>query len=329
MTTSRNGSSQEILHGLEAYIAAAASQSQDSKPIKPSHRKPFHWPPHPVSKDYHVLSSDWTGKATLDAFGEVFEVDIARTAQGVFGRIEKIWNEARGESVEEVLDLLKTGAQPYFDRQQSIGATLGTPGRYVGRVSDLESLDLVKLLYCPDRDVAHEAQLTIETHASSGIYSAALVRILLDDAHPHRRIAQWCVLDMFEDLPSFCPDSVSQEAAVEAIRKLIMDATDDYARTIYKAGVVLGGHVCTPAAAEALIDCTGAPSKFGRRSAIHAVFHLAEWMPEYRDRIVATLEECSKSDAEQVLREFAASMARDVRVKAFDHMTEPAFPEEV
>ena len=317
-----------MLKGLEEFIREAASHSSDPHPVKPSHRVPFHWPPHPVSKDFHVLASDWTGHASFEAYGEEFEVEVARTAQGVFGRVEKIWNEARAETLEQVIELLKTGAEPFLARQRLITKTLGAEKRFQGRVSDLEALDLVKLLFCPDRDVAHEAQVTIETHASSGIYSRSLIRILVDDQHPHRRSAQWCVLDMFEDLPSFCPEPAAQAEAVDAIHKLIKDAQDDYARTIYKAGVVLGGHVCTPAAAEALFDCTSSAFKFGRRSAIHAVFHLAEWMPQYRDRIVATLKQCADKDPESSLREFAASMARDVEAKSYDHMTEPLFPEE-
>ena len=42
-----------------------------------------------------------------------------------------------------------------------------------------------------------------------------------DDRHPHRRSAQWCVLDMFEDLPSFCPTGEDQQAAIHAIQGLM------------------------------------------------------------------------------------------------------------
>ena len=133
---------------------------------------------------------------------------------------------------------------------------------------------------------------------------------------------------MFEDLPSFCPNEDTQAQAVIAIRNLVWNAADDYARTIYKAGVVLGGHVCTPQAAEAILECVRAPSKFGRRSAIHASFHLAEWMKEYKTQILVTLDEAATEDSEPLLREFAASMARDVRTGAYEHMTEPGFPEE-
>ena len=231
--------------------------------------------------------------------------------------------------MDEVVDRLRDGAAPYFARQAAISACLGRQGRFNGLVRDLTPAELVVLLYCPDRDIAQEAQLAIETNASSGIYSDALILVLEDDRHPNRRIAQWCVLDMFEDLPSFCPDPKSQSRAIDAVKTLIWSAGDDYARTVYKAGVVLGGHICTAPAAEALLACVEAPSKFGRRSAIHAVFHLAEWMPEYRERTVEALERAAKTDPEERLREFAASMARDVRSGAFDHMTEPAFPGEL
>lgn len=318
-----------LAESLRQYLDTESQRfGGDGRPVPPNHRVPFHWPPHPVSKDFHVLPSDWTGKANIELNGQVYDVQIARTAQGVFGRIEKIWNEARGQSLEDVFAKLREGAAPYFARQDAISRTIGRQEAVVGRFADLEPLDQLKLLYCPDRDVAHEAQLAIETRASSGLYAPALILVLKDNLHPYRRSAQWCVLDMFEDLPSFCPDEAAQTEAVDAVRELIWNSTDDYARTIYKAGVVLGGHVCTAQAAEALLACVHAPSKYGRRSAIHAVFHLAEWMPAVNDRILSALDRAAADDPEPALREFAKSMARDVRARAYEHMTEPAFPEE-
>lgn len=42
---------------------------------------------------------------------------------------------------------------------------------------------------------------------------------------------------------------------VDAISRLMKeDSQDDIARTIYKAGVVLGGHLCTEEAADALLE---------------------------------------------------------------------------
>ncbi|MBS1721850.1 MAG: hypothetical protein JSS66_02460 [Armatimonadetes bacterium] len=327
MTSNASPEALAIVAELQAFIEKA-STGAPGPPVKPSHRVPFHWPPHPVSKDYHVLPSDWTGRSELNVDGEVFEVHIARTAQGVFGRVERVWNEARAGTVEEVLEKLRSGAEPFFRRQRAIAETIGATERFQGAVRDLEPVQLVKLLYCPDRDVAHEAQLAIETQASSALFSAALIAVLRDASHPNRRSAQWCVLDMFEDLPSFCTTPESQADAVNAIRDLLWSASDDYARTIYKAGVVLGGHVCSDESAKALIECIGAPSKFGRRSAIHAVFHLAEWMPHYRAQIIAALTEAQQGDPEPALREFAGAMASDIEAGAYEHMTEPAFPEE-
>lgn len=324
MTTVEPQTAEAVLKAVEDVIASQEPQP----PVKPPHRVPFHWPPHPVSKDFHVLPSDWTGHAELKAFGQVFDVEIARTAQGVFGRIVRIWNEARGSSVEEVLVLLEAGAKPYLERKREIALVLGTGELDTGTIADLPPSDLVRLLYSRDRDIAHEAQLAIETQASSGIFSDALNRILEDDRHPLRRSAQWCVLDMYEDLPSFAPGQSEQDRAVSAIKRLIIGADDDFARTVYKAGVVLGGHICTQAAAEALYACAARAKKYGRRSAIHALFHLAEWMPSQKVQILETLERATVDDPEPLLREFASSMARDVRAGAYEHMTEPGFPEE-
>src|SRR5207244_1266378 len=108
---------------------------------------------------------------------------------------------------------------------------------------ELTPLDLLKLLYCEDRDVANEAKTEIELNASNHAFFPSLVHVLRDRLHPNRRSAQWCVLDLFEDLPSYCDSSQDEVAAVDAMKTLIWDAEDDFARTIYKAGVVLGGHL--------------------------------------------------------------------------------------
>ncbi len=321
--------SSAIVDELRAFIdGALARAGGDSTTIKPTHRVPFHWPPHAVSFDYHVLPSDWSSKAHLEAHGEVFDVQVAKTAGGVFGRCERLWNEARGDTLEEMLVNLKEGCEPYFERQFAIGNTIGTGVRYDGLLQDLAPVDVVKLLYCTDRDVAHEAHTIIETRASSGVYSDALIEIIRDRKHPARRIAQWCVLDMFEDLPAFFPTREGQNRAVDAIKSLMWEAEDDHARTIYKAGVVLGGHICTDAAAAALIDSINAPSSFGRRSAIHAVFHLHEWMPSRKGQILTKLRNSATSDPSQLLREFARSMVRDIEAGASEHATEPVFVEE-
>lgn len=326
MTETKDSGALEVVRELEAYIERAVKASGgDTSPLRPSHRVPFHWPPHPVSYDYHVLPSDWSSRTQIEMHGEPFDVEIAKTAVGVFGRCETLWNEARGVTMQEMLDGLKAGCEPYFKRQFAIATTLERDGRFKGTLQELAAADLVKLLYCTDRDVAHEAHTIIETRASTGLFSYALVEVVKDERHPARRIAQWCALDMFEDLPAYFPEADKQTAAIDAIKSLIWSASDDYARTIYKAGVVLGGHICTEPAADALIACVTAPSKYGRRSAIHACFHLAEWMPSRRNQTIEALRAASENDAEPSLREFARCMVRDIGAGAVEHVTEPIF----
>lgn len=315
----------ELRQFIDDALAAAGG---DPTPLRPSHRVPFHWPPHPVSFDYHVLPSDWTGKAQFEAHGETFDVQVARTSAGVFGKCERLWNEAKGDTVEDMLANLKEGCEPYFQRQFAIGNTIGINRRYDGLLQDLPPLALVKLLYCSDRDVAHEAHTIIETRASSGLFSEALIEVLNDRKHPNRRTAQWCVLDLCEDLPAFFPKSSDQGRAISAIKSLMWEAEDDHARTIYKAGVVLGGQICTDPAADALVSTIGAPSRIGRRSAIHAVFHLAEWMPSRKGQILTKLRNAAAQDPEPLLRDFASSMVRDIEAGANEHATEPVFPDE-
>ncbi len=319
-----------LVQELKAFIERAVEHYGGStEPLRPAHRVPFVWPGHPISLDYHVLASDWTGTSSFEAHGDSFKVSIARTPFGVFGRSVDHWNEARGETEEEMLERLKTGMEPLFQRQFAISRCLGREGRFVGNIRDLDPLSLIKLLYCPDRDVAHEAAVEIETKASQGFYGPALIHVIRDDRHPNRRIAQWCVLDMFEDLPAFCPTPELQREAIEAIKGLIWSAPDDHARTVYKAGVVLGGHVCTDLAADALIACISAESKIGRRSAMHAVFHLNEWMPGRKQEIVDALWRQAKKEENEELRYFASQMAEDIETDAREHVTEPIFPEEL
>jgi hypothetical protein len=319
-------SAARVVDALDRFIEQAVVDAKgDTTAIRPAHRIPFHWPPHSIAPSYHVLESDWTGEAQLESNGETFSIRVARTPYGVFGRCEQLWVDARGDSLHEMLREFERRCEPLFTRQRTISATLGIPGRFWGPISELPPSDLVKLLYCPDRDVANEARLEIETHASSMVFGPALIRVLQDDRHPHRRIAQWCALDLFEDLNSFCSDQASQLEAVRAIRDLLWNAPDDYARTIYKAGVVLGGHVSSEPAADALIECLFAPSRVGRRSAIHASFHLAEWLPERRSEILDGLNKVAETDPEPLLCEFAASIARDIEAGEVDHMMEPVF----
>jgi hypothetical protein len=316
---------QTLVEEMRAFQAEAARSAGSTAAVKPGHRVPFHWPPHPVSHDYHVLASDWRGKGKVEIHGEVFPVRIARTQHGVFGRIDSLWVEARGESEASMLKGLQRIAEPLFARQFAIARTLGLAGRFTGSIRDLPDIDLLKLLYCPDRDVSNEARTAIELHASTGIFGPPLIEILRDRKHPFRRSAQWCVLDLFEDIQSFCPSPQEEAAAVEAMKQLIWDAEDDFARTIYKAGVVLGGHIPDRHGGPVLLECLKAPSRVGRRAAIHGLFHVVEWHPQSRVTVVKALRGLAQNDADPALREYAAMMGRDIAAGAIDHVGEPTF----
>ncbi|HEY0867512.1 MAG TPA: hypothetical protein VGE01_09040 [Fimbriimonas sp.] len=315
----------ELVAFIDRYVAANGGSTRARQP---GHRVKFHWPPHPISYEFHVLASDWAGKASFEAYGETFEVVTARTPYGVFGRCEAIWHEDRGDTLEEMLENLRNSSEPLFQRQIATNRTLEKEGRFTGHVSELPPLDLLKLLYCDDRDVASEAKGVIESQASSRVFLPALLAVLGDRRHPNRRSAQWCVLDLFEDLPSFCEEEEGELKAVQAIKELIWDAEDDYARTIYKAGVVLGGHIPELRGGPTLMECLKAPSKFGRRSAIHGLFHVVEWIPEMQDRVVRILLEVAVDDPDPQLRDYAREMAQDIADWDGDHHPEPVFPEE-
>ena len=318
-----------LVVGLQAYIERSVERSGgDTRAQKPSQRVKFHWPPHPVSYSYHVLASDWTGRTQLQVDDELFEVETARTPNGFFGRIPDLWHEDKGDTQEQMLENLSHSLQPLFCRQHAINRALEQPGRFIGHVRDLEPLGLVKLLYCEDRDVASEARSEIEKRASSGLYLPVLLAVLDDRRHPYRRSAQWCSLDLFEDISSFCHTQEEAIAAIESIKALIWTAEDDYARTIYKAGVVLGGHIPYLRGGPALLDCLYAPSKIGRRSAIHGLFHVVEWMPDARTQVVEALKRIAETDPEPILREYANLMADDIAHGDFDHVPDVVFPDE-
>lgn len=318
-----------LVQDLRAYVHRSTIELGGStKAIKPSHRVKFLWPPHPISYSFHVLASDWTGRSTAVLHGETFEIEVARTAHGVFVRCEAIWHEERGETLDEAVKNLEKTSRPLFDRQLATARALEREGRFTGHIRDLAPIELLKLLFCEDRDVANDAHTEIETHASQGIFLPALLEILVDNRHPYRRSAQWCVLDLFEDLPSFCDGAEDEAAGVEAMKRLIWDAEDDYARTVYKAGVVLGGHLPHKLGGTTLIDCLQAPSRIGRRSAIHGLFHVVEWIPEMRDQVVSALKASAQNDPEPILREYAASMASDIEAEETEHVPDPVFPDE-
>jgi len=76
------------------------------------------------------------------------------------------------------------------------------------------------------------------------------------------------------------------------------------------------------------LECLKAPSRVGRRSAIHGLFHVVEWHPESRVTVVKSLEEVAAHDPDATLREYAALMARDIAAGQMDHVGEPVFEDE-
>ena len=81
-------------------------------------------------------------------------------------------------------------------------------------------------------------------------------------------------------------------------------------------------------AADALLDCLNAPSRFGRRSAIHACFHLAEWLPSRQEEIADRVRQVSVDDPDELLRDFALYIAKDIETNASQHVDEPFFADE-
>lgn len=310
---------------LAAYVASEVARYGTTTALAASPRVRFAWPPPRVSQDFHVTGDQFTEQSEVVLDGERMPVLVATTRYGVFGKVQGLWYEGRAETLGELLTQLQVLAQPLIFRQHLIAQLLGHPSRFRGAISELAPLDLLKLFYSPDRDISHEAAIAVETHASSHVFGESLVFIVRDRTHPHRRAAQWAALDLWEDLPSFVTHESLASSAVEAIRDLLWDAEDDFARTIYKAGVVLGGHICTEEAALALLSCFDAPSRIGRRAVYHASFHLAEWLPDFRAKIVTELRRRVQIEPEPVLREYAERMASDIASEAPDHIADPLF----
>jgi len=325
-----SASSRTVISELELTVRRAVeANGGSSRAIRPTHRVRFHWPPHPVSYEYHVPATEWKSTATFDAHGETFSVRVAQTAHGFFGRCDELWHEDRGDTLEEMLERLRLSSEPLFRRQLTTSDALGQHGqRFTGTIRDLDPIEHLKLLYCSDRDVAQEAQTEIERHSHNPLYLDGLLFILNDRSHPHRRSAQWCALDLFEGLPNFVTAEADERAAVEAMKNLIWDAEDDYARTVYKAGVVLGGHIPHLYGGPTLLECLDAPSKIGRRSAIHGLFHVVEWIPEVRDTVVDALRRHAGTEPEPSLQRFALGMATDIERGDNDHVLEPVFDDE-
>ena len=76
------------------------------------------------------------------------------------------------------------------------------------------------------------------------------------------------------------------------------------------------------------MECLHAPSRIGRRAAMHGLFHVVEWVPEMKDRVVAALRASAREDDEPLLRAYAADMAEDIETDELDHAADPVFPEE-
>ena len=315
----------ETLKGLREFITLAAASHGTTQAVRPPHRVKFHWPPHPISYEYHVLSSDWTGETSFVAYGEMFHVKVAKTSFGVFGRCSELWNDAKADTEEEMLVKLQESAEPLFKRQFAIAKTIGQSTRVKGDLRELPPLDILKLFYCEDRDVANSAHEIVEVSKYRNAYFPSLCHILKDRIHPWRRSAQWCVLDLFEDLPSFIKSKADEVEAVDAMKSILMDAEDDYARTVYKAGVVLGGHLPHRLGGKALLDCLKSPSLVGRRSAIHGLFHVCEWVPALTDEVVHELRENGKNESDPQLAIFSFAIAEDILRGTIDHTPEPVF----
>lgn len=293
--------------------------------VRPGHWQPFKWPP---KSDIHVRPEEWTHSSVANTPDGDVEVRWAKRGNLLIGQIDKYWVTASGATEKEIVGKLLKGVKPLFDRQREIGWLIGAEDRYQGTFAELSPVGLVRCLYAVDRDIVKQAALEIETHAKQAVFAPTLIAILEDRTHPQRRSAQWAVLDLFEDLPSFCPDPEVQEVAIEAIFNLMWDAPDDYVRTIYKGGIVLGGHICNEPASEALLKLFEAPSKFGRRAAYHASFHLAEWQPQLRDTIIDALRSAREKEPELILASYCADMANDIIAGGVDHVGDPIFPED-
>lgn len=310
---------------ITLYCERCATKLGSTQAIRPANRVKFHWPPHPVSYEYHVLKTDWTQKSTFVRDNESFEIEVAVTPYGVFGRSQELWCEARGIDTESMLSEFSRVVEPLFQRLEAISRALESSERMKEDWKQTSPFDLLRLLFCEDRDVAHCAHEYIEISHYRKKYLPSLCAILLDRKHPMRRSAQWCVLDLFEDLPSFISSAEEEQLAIDAMKQLLWDAEDDFARTVYKAGVVLGGHLPHRFGGEALLDCLSAPSAIGRRSAVHGLFHVCEWVPQMEDRVVHALREHAKSELNPQLSIFSYAIANDIESRGYDHTPEPIF----
>jgi hypothetical protein len=319
-----------LLRRFGAFLGAEIERLGGPQPaVKPPHRVPFEWPRRPASAKYHIHHSAWRGAAKLEVDGREHDVLVAETPYGVFGRCEHFWAEARGANLQAMLANLREECEPLWARQRAIGEAIGREERIETPIAELSPLELLRLLYCSDRDVSHEASVQIEETASKGIWGPSMLAVMRDRGHPLRRQAQWCVLDLLEDLPGFFPGPDLQAEALSTLERFMWDCEDDHARTCYKCGDVLGDHVADDRAADLLLRVlSGAPSKFGRRSSVHGLIHVTEWLPHRRGEIEAALRGAAQSDTEPLLREYCEVALNDIAVGApgiHPHGPEPIF----
>ena len=330
MTPTYTAEALELERRLSAFLKSEEERLGGPQPaVKPPHRVPFEWPRASLSARYHIPASAYVGRTTLSLDGQEFPVEVAETEYGVFGRCERFWAEARGANVEAMLANLQAVCMPLWQRQRAVGRALGLDQRVETPISAMEPFDLCRLLYSEDRDVANEAMTVIDEAASRGVWGPALLTIMRDRTHPRRRQAQWCVLDLLEDLRGFFPTMEEQAEALGVLEQFLWDCEDDFARTCYKCGDVLGDHVADDRAADLLLRVlAGAPSPFGRRSAIHGLIHATEWLPQRKEEILAALSQAAECDPHPLLRQYAVVAMDDIRVGApglHPHGPEPVF----
>ncbi len=314
----------ELRDSLDAWLLSVP----ESAALDLGPRIKFRWPPPSEAALFHVSDTDWKGTHEVEIHNETYLVETAENQFGFFARCPGLWIDVKGTNHATCIQLLQEKSEPFFQRMFSISEVLGLSSRFRGHVHDLAPENLLKVLFCKDRDVANEARIEIEQQASSRLYGLALIEILKSNRHPNRRGAQWCVLDMFEDLPEYCHSSEEVRLAIEAMKNLIWTAEDDIARVAYKAGVVLGGHLPDYQGGSTLIECLKSPSKIGRRSAIHGLFHVVEWVPSLTSEVIDAIRDMAKQEPDPLLRAYAIQMAHDIELCESDHVDEPVFPEE-
>lgn len=322
-------SAKDLGNELRAWLdICVIGQNGNDAPLKPDHYKPFHWPLHPISHDYAIPKEAWNQAVTWTFHGRSFEVLVATTSQGYFGRCEGMRAEATGVGLEEMLKELERTCEPLYRRRTEVAAKLGLDEPYQGSLNDLDILSLFKLFFANDRALAHDAANRLETGLPHAMMPHLLLEVLKESKHQNRRVAQWLALDMLEHHESYTNAEVTDVEFAEAIKTLMWNATDDYARTMFKAGVVLGGHMCTAASAKTILALISSPSPIARRSAMHASFHLREWMPEQEEAVLSILKQVELNDPEPMLRAYANGLQADILSGDTDHVLEPTFSNE-